>query len=81
MLSMFLQTLGDLPTIELGDGSTRGERLALWRTAAGARLRAMAGTFGWRLVDASEVVPLRACALRHVACRHAWGGASISRRS
>ena len=39
VLLKFLQTLGDLPKIEIGDGSTRGERLAVWKTAVEAQLR------------------------------------------
>ena len=33
VLLKFLQTLGDLPKIELGDPASRGERLVVWRTA------------------------------------------------
>ena len=39
VLLKFLQTLGDLPKIELGDPASRGERLVVWRTAVEAQLR------------------------------------------
>ena len=39
VLLKFLQTLGDLPKIELGEPASRGERLAVWRTAVEAQLR------------------------------------------
>ena len=39
VLLKFLQTLGALPKIELGDASTRGETLAVWRTAVEGQLR------------------------------------------
>ena len=39
VLLKFLQTLGDLPKIDLGEPASRGERLAVWRTAVEAQLR------------------------------------------
>ena len=39
VLLKFLQTLGDLPKIDLGEPASRGERLAVWRTAGEAQLR------------------------------------------
>ena len=39
VLLKFLGTLGDLPKIELGDTTTRGERLGLWRAAMDAQLK------------------------------------------
>ena len=39
VLLKFLQTLGDLPKIDFGEPASRGERLAVWRTAVEAQLR------------------------------------------
>ena len=39
VLLKFLQTLGDLPKVDLGEPATRGERLAVWKTAVEAQLR------------------------------------------
>ena len=38
VLLKFLQTLGDLRKIDLGEPTSRGERLAVWRTAVEAQL-------------------------------------------